>query len=470
MSSFPRTNPPSDAAPAWRVILVGRTGLDQALRRDPGFELIRARDSLDALGELSDPIDESSPERAVVIVSPDAEPAGDEGGNFLSALRRIDAGVSVLRVGESRPGYDGAVSRDADADAVRKAVQRANAPTSLRLTTDEPEPPVRSEPKPAPRAPAPKPAPTAAPAPAAEPARPTPPPAPAPVVAEDPHERAIRGTPAAPTPPSPAPGDDAALVRALLAGRSVLEPALEIARQRAGRNDLHFHADSGRLTCDDTEWALGPGAVVFGSLSAWMNSWARLDAQHRELRQAAFTDPLTGAWNRRYFDRFMEAAIDQAKRARRSLTLMVFDIDNFKRYNDAYGHAAGDEILTETVRLLTSVIRPSDRVCRVGGDEFAVIFYEPQGPRQPDSAPPESIYSIATRFQRQICTHRFPKLSAEAAGTLTISGGLATFPWDGHDADALLERADQLSLESKKQGKNALTLGRGAEAVCHRPE
>jgi diguanylate cyclase (GGDEF)-like protein len=164
----------------------------------------------------------------------------------------------------------------------------------------------------------------------------------------------------------------------------------------------------------------------------------------------------------------MDAAIGQARKARRSLTLMVFDIDDFKKYNDAFGHAAGDEILIETVRLLNSVIRPSDRVCRVGGDEFAVIFYEPQGPRAANSAPPESVYGIATRFQQQICNHRFPKLGEQAAGSLTISGGLATFPWDGNDAGALLDRADQLSMESKKQGKNALTFGRAAESECRR--
>ena len=146
---------------------------------------------------------------------------------------------------------------------------------------------------------------------------------------------------------------------------------------------------------------------------------------------------------------------------------MVFDIDSFKHYNDTYGHSAGDAILSETVSLLKSVIRPSDRVCRVGGDEFAVIFYEPTGPREAGSKPLESIYQIACRFQHQICNHRFPKLGTEALGTLTISGGLASFPWDGHDAASLLDAADRCAMESKRQGKNAITLGPGAESVCH---
>ena len=98
------TRPGRNPGDAWRVILVGRTGLDQALRRDDEVELVRSRDSIDALGELSDPIDESSPARAVVIVSADAEPAGDELGAFLAALRRVDPFVRVLRVGGMRPG------------------------------------------------------------------------------------------------------------------------------------------------------------------------------------------------------------------------------------------------------------------------------------------------------------------------------------------------------------------------------
>lgn len=442
----------------WRVILVGRTGLDQALRRDARIELVRARDSMDALGELSDPIDDESPARAAVIVASDAEPAGDELARFLSALRQIDPAVRLLRVGQPKPGYDGALSRDADADDFRATI--ANAPPQPQpraVTTPTPGHP--TQPKPV-QATSP-----GAPTPPADDPRTDRPDTPE----EDPHERAIRGAPAGPTTATQAPGDDAALVRALLAGRSILEPALDLARARAGRADLEFDPDSGRLVCKDHDWAHA-NAPTLAAVGAWLSAWIKLDAQHRELRHAAFTDPLTGAWNRRYFDRFMEAAIEQAKRARRSLTLMVFDIDDFKKYNDAYGHAAGDDILIETVRLLTSVIRPSDRVCRVGGDEFAVIFYEPQGPRQPDSAPPDSVYAIATRFQKQICNHRFPKLSQEAAGTLTISGGLATFPWDGHDAATLLDRADQLSMESKKQGKNALTFGRAADKVCRLSE
>ena len=135
-------------------------------------------------------------------------------------------------------------------------------------------------------------------------------------------------------------------------------------------------------------WLRAPGIdrAVVEQEGAKIAGWILLAAQHDQLRRAAFTDELTGAFNRRYFNRFLAAAMEQARDKRHTVTLLVFDIDNFKTYNDKYSHAAGDEILVEAVRLLTSVIRPSDRVCRVGGDEFVVIFHDPEGPRKPEAA------------------------------------------------------------------------------------
>jgi diguanylate cyclase (GGDEF)-like protein len=197
----------------------------------------------------------------------------------------------------------------------------------------------------------------------------------------------------------------------------------------------------------------------------WMARWLALDHGYREYRTLAFQDELTGAGNRRFYEVFMKKIIRQAARQRRTLTVLVFDLDDFKRYNDEYGHDAGDEVLRETVRLLNSVIRAGDRVCRIGGDEFVVIFADPEGPREPGSNPPEAVEEIAGRFQDQICQMKFPKLGLDAPGTLSISGGLATYPWDGADPESLLRHADQLSLQSKRKGKNVITLGPGAQRL-----
>ncbi len=212
----------------------------------------------------------------------------------------------------------------------------------------------------------------------------------------------------------------------------------------------------GRLTGDEaTADQLRPWAD-------WLARWLALDRAFRDFRLMAFQDTLTGAWNRRFFDTFLRDSIAKAAPHRRPVTVMVFDIDDFKRYNDEFSHEAGDEILRETVRLLNSVIRKGDRVCRIGGDEFAVIFADHEAPRAPGSTHPETVEQIARRFQDQVCRTKFPKLGLEAPGTLSISGGLATYPWDGADPDQLRRHADQLALESKRKGKNVITFGPGA--------
>lgn len=217
-------------------------------------------------------------------------------------------------------------------------------------------------------------------------------------------------------------------------------------------------------------WLIGDASSseALADHAAWLGAWLLLQEHVRRAHQEAEADALTGAFNRRYFDRFLAEAIEDAKAHRRTVTILYFDIDDLKRFNDSFGHQAGDEILRETVRLLRSVIRPSDRVCRIGGDEFVVIFHEPGGPREPNSKPPESIHAIAQRFQEQIRAHRFPKLAEGAPGRLTISGGLATFPWDGRTAEDLLRVADQLTLQSKRRGKNVIIIGEGSARATKR--
>lgn len=194
--------------------------------------------------------------------------------------------------------------------------------------------------------------------------------------------------------------------------------------------------------------------------------WLALEGRLDELKHLAMHDELTGVWNRRYFDQFLASVIRRAQQQRFRVTLMLFDIDDFKHYNDEYGHAAGDEILREAGRLMTSVVRRHDVVARIGGDEFAVIFWDADPPRKQRSQHPGSVRTAAARFQRAICDHRFPKLSEQAQGTLTVSGGLASYPWDGQTPEALMGIADDMLLRSKRQGKNAITFGPGAERAC----
>ncbi len=451
-----------------RVILVGPTGLDPGLRADPAMELIRARTALDAIGELADPIDPEQPGRAVVIVDPRVEPAADstdqntgELAEFLAGLRRVDPDVRVLRLarnGDTLPsGYDGQVGPTTDAAMLRRLLEE-NA---------EPAPANGTAPAPANDTPTPAPAPT-----------PTPTPTPAPPPTESIEPKPVLQMPTAEA--SFRSGSELELLRKLKAGQPVLATALAALRAQPGFENVVYAEDSASATGPGAHSAapVRSGGAVVGSLCSttlapaslvpaaeWLGAWLELEHQQQRLRELAFRDPLTGAWNRRFFDDFLPTAIAEARQHRRALTLMVFDIDDFKRFNDQHGHAAGDEILTECVRLLDSAVRPTDKVCRIGGDEFAVIFYEPQGPRQPDSHHPTSVFDIAERFRTLVREARFRKLADDAPGHLTISGGLATFPWDGDSAESLLERADQLALEGKRQGKNVIALGPGCRRL-----
>jgi len=205
---------------------------------------------------------------------------------------------------------------------------------------------------------------------------------------------------------------------------------------------------------------------VLGGWSDWLASWLALGGHVVELSDQALRDELTGIWNRRYFNRFLDRILRRAVADRSQVTLLIFDIDDFKLYNDAHGHGTGDEVLKETARLMLSVVREHDVVARIGGDEFAVIFWDHEKPRRAHSEHPQDVVAAARRFQEAICSHRFPKLMDQATGQLTVSGGLASFPWDGRTPQELVTRADAMALQSKRQGKNAITFGTGDKRPC----
>jgi len=477
----------SDVRSEVRIILVGRTGLDAALRLDESFELARVRTPHDAIGELATPLDDETPEPTAVVLSPEVEsdlldppalqsPTGALPGrqrlvDFIRALRLVQPTVRVLCVDHgseevatprrARDLFDGIVRVSQPIVDIRGVMGLARArveeaPTrhdeAARSSLSHDEANGVQKPQ------------------AAEPR----------VVVPDP--AAVTHEPVGEQGDS-AVGEclgDQALVEVAVKGHDITSVAMRVLRDRVGDPGLAFvpppAGKSGGapqgvpvVWSDSVLGYLVPSRVIATDLTTharWLAGWLRLRDQQNQLRHAAFTDPLTSAWNRRYLDRFLAGAIDAARGQRWSVTVLMFDIDDFKKYNDEYGHDAGDEILSEVVRLLRSVTRPTDKVCRIGGDEFAVVFHEPEGPRSPDSKHPTTVHAITRRFQQQVIGHKFPKLSGCAPGTLTISGGLATFPWDGQTPAELLARADERAMESKRQGKNAITIGPGAVLQC----
>jgi diguanylate cyclase (GGDEF)-like protein len=200
---------------------------------------------------------------------------------------------------------------------------------------------------------------------------------------------------------------------------------------------------------------------------AGANSDIEMQKRIRELEKLATTDDLTGLKNRRYMWEFCSQIIDYARAKTGKVTLLMFDIDYFKHYNDTYSHSAGDEILKQVAVLIRRCCRPHDVVGRIGGDEFVVIFWDvpEERPTQKEidrrslqSEHPKETILVAQRFRAELKKAQLSLLGSDCQGVLTISGGLASFPRDGSTAAELFAQADKALLNAKRSGKNRIYL------------
>ena len=163
----------------------------------------------------------------------------------------------------------------------------------------------------------------------------------------------------------------------------------------------------------------------------------RLALTHAEARR----DALTGLANRRALDERLEAALREAAAVEQELTVVLFDLDDFKRFNDSGGHAAGDAVLAQVARAATRVLRVGEELFRVGGDEFAVVLDgDAQAGRQ-----------VADRIQGTL------QAQTRGGSLPTISAGVATYPFDAKGGAALLAAADGALYASKRRGKSRVS-------------
>ena len=182
-------------------------------------------------------------------------------------------------------------------------------------------------------------------------------------------------------------------------------------------------------------------ATRFGDAAALALDNAQGRAQ---LEVQAQTDSLTGLFNHRYFHERLRAELTRISRTHDSVALMVLDIDDFKKVNDVFGHATGDEMLTAMAGLLRSTLRASDVVCRTGGDEFSVIM---------PSCDAGDALSLASRLQT-----RLGLLNVEGAGKVTVSVGIAQGPEHAMNPRELVASADAAVMTAKARGKNRVIL------------
>lgn len=181
-------------------------------------------------------------------------------------------------------------------------------------------------------------------------------------------------------------------------------------------------------------------------------------SRQRNWRRLALIDPCSGLPNRRYLHQKLDAILEQAARDHFAVTVLLFDVDDFKNYNDTFGHDTGDEVLRHIGELFRRHCREQDVVTRYGGDEFAVVFWDPQGPRAPGSKHPASALSVLDRVTESLAGEPFAPLGADGSARLTISGGLAAYPWNATNRDELIQKADEALLNAKRAGKNRIYL------------
>lgn len=170
-----------------------------------------------------------------------------------------------------------------------------------------------------------------------------------------------------------------------------------------------------------------------------------------QLREAALRDPLTGLYNRRHLSEILPGALARCARLKTALTLVMIDIDYFKRINDTHGHPAGDAMLRALAQLLQKHVREGDTVCRVGGEEFLLVL---------ESASPQAASKRAeglrVSFADLEVIHEGVSLRA------TLSCGLAAFPEHGSDTPSLLLAADRALYAAKAAGRNQLRVAESA--------
>ncbi len=168
-------------------------------------------------------------------------------------------------------------------------------------------------------------------------------------------------------------------------------------------------------------------------------------------KRLAELDGVTGVFNHRHFRTLLDQEVDRARRLERPVALIMIDIDNFKRFNDTYGHQAGDEVLRHVAQLAARVLRRSDAVARYGGEEFVALL--------PDAEMPDAM-SVAEKIRAEVETNPLTLTGMLRPLHVSVSLGVASFPADAINGPDLVATADRGLYQAKRSGKNR---------ACHAP-
>lgn len=162
-----------------------------------------------------------------------------------------------------------------------------------------------------------------------------------------------------------------------------------------------------------------------------------------EQERKTVIDYLTGLYNKRYFDDALIREFNQAKRHKRNLSILLIDIDDFKKVNDNYGHGMGDEVLKNLAKIIQKNTRKEDTICRTGGEEFTLLL--------PDT-PSEGAFKVGEKIRIEFNNEKL------GSDFLSFSGGVSVFPKDSDKAEEIVYLADKAMYYSKYLGKNQISI------------
>jgi len=186
---------------------------------------------------------------------------------------------------------------------------------------------------------------------------------------------------------------------------------------------------------------------VFVSFAAVAIENAKL---HNSTKMLAITDCLTGLHNYRYFVQKFKQEIDRAERYKKPLSIIMMDVDNFKAFNDTYGHFIGDQVLVKVGEIINASLRKVDFAFRYGGEEFAILLPETDL---------ENACMLAERLRGKIEQETIGAFDVVDSQNVTVSIGVAAYPKDGSTMDELFKQVDGLMYKAKKLGKNRVYSG-----------
>jgi diguanylate cyclase (GGDEF)-like protein len=173
------------------------------------------------------------------------------------------------------------------------------------------------------------------------------------------------------------------------------------------------------------------------------------------LREQSIRDPLTGLFNRRYLEETLEREIRRAVRSECVLGILMLDLDHFKKFNDTFGHEAGDTVLRETAAFLTRCVRAEDIVCRFGGEEFVIIL-----PIADIHATQARAERIRSKLRELTILHQ-----GKTVGQVSVSVGVAELPQHGTTPKTLLEAADAAMYAAKRAGRDRVVVADDVSVV-----